>query len=121
MPLSDLASALATATGPSRELDERLATEVFGQPLPGQRFSKLDGKVHEFVPRRPAYTSDLNAIVAGIKARWTLVWRITSDEATSAAELNAVAVRRVIAAEAATPALALSLAAARLAEREAGE
>lgn len=119
MPLSDLASALAAATGPSHALNERMATEVFGWKLYPHAVGCIDDD--GVIRGLPRYTASLDAITAAIKARWPLVWRVTSDEAASTAELNAVPVRRVITAEADTPALALCLAAARLALAEQGD
>lgn len=62
MPLSDLIAALESATGPSRELDERMAVEVFGSVPAGGRNISMN--------TRRLYTSDLHAIWGAIDERW---------------------------------------------------
>lgn len=123
--LSDLAAALEAATGPSRELDAEISTLLFGL-----RIWKPENCNH-FVSEHsapipcdpPAYTSSLDAITGALEQRWSgAVWYVDND-GTPSADIYPPEMSDLcqVTADAATPALALSLAAARLAEREAGE
>lgn len=78
MPLSDLIAALASATGPSHALNERMATEVFGWKLyPGVPGCIDDNGVIRGLPR---YTASLDAITGAIKARWSRPEIITTED-----------------------------------------
>ena len=120
MPLSDLASALAAATGPSRDLDERLAVEVFGWREYNEVWWPAD-KPGDSVARVPAYTASLDAITAAVKARWGCVWIKTRETPTeSGAELGVMDYewQRPLVDRPGSVPLALCLAAVRLAMGE---
>lgn len=67
-PLSDLASALAAATGPSRDLDERMAVDVFGWQWAGGRWLASGHRTRAVYP--PRFSASLDAITAAIEAKW---------------------------------------------------
>ena len=127
MPLSDLIAALAAATGPSRELDERVAVEVFGwKPLDyaavNEAYFAEDFSGVERVADAPAYTSSLDAITGALEQRWPgVIWSVDNDGACSACLDILQPTFTRAEADAASPSLALCLAAARLAAREAGD
>ncbi len=117
MPLSDLIAALAAATGPSRELDERMAVEVFGRrlpaPMPGPGWVTLVD-----ADAVPAYTASLDAITGAVREKWSDVgWDLQSGGHAWIGKLSEPARHSVVAR---SPALALCLAAARLALAEGG-
>lgn len=122
MPLSDLCAALVAATGPSRELDERIATEVFGwrrvDPAVWSEWLLPPNDLRGRTERLPAYTSSLDAITGALEQRWPEEnWCVYN---TGAAYLS-LEVVQVPLDRRRTPALALCLAAARLAEAEAAD
>lgn len=115
--LSDLAAALEAATGPSRELDERMAVEVFGSVPLGDRNISMN--------TRRRYTSDLKATWAAVDERWQPMRVVVSRgraQASGATIVDGGARRH----DGNGPpgddgSIALCLAAVRLAEREAGD
>lgn len=128
MPLSDLIAALAAASGASRELDERIAVEVFGwrryEPEPrdlphmaNMMWNPLGAPVGKSVV--PAYTSSLDAITGAVREKWPDVgWDVQSGGQAWIGRLSAPARYSVTAR---SPAIALGLAAARLAAAEAAD
>lgn len=120
MPLSDLIAALAAATGPSRELDERLATEVFGWRQCPNSGHWMKPPVPYFMPvlEPPAYTASLDAITGAVEQRWP-DYRINAGWAADYAGVELFAgPPHVAAGDARSLPLALCLAAARLALAE---
>lgn len=83
MPLSDLIAALEAATGPSRELDERMAVEVFGwqeDSRPGYWQKQLPDRMVRVSYALPAYTASLDAITGALEQRWPgCVWIVDND------------------------------------------
>ena len=127
MPLSDLAAALAAATGPDRALDERLGVSLFG--LTPRSDGWWDGPplrgrlIHLMYPEPPAYTSSLDAITGAIREKWPRAIVRTRETAyESGAELGAVGLGKhnTLVERPASVALALCLAAVRLALAEEG-
>lgn len=125
MPLSDLIAALESATGPSREMDERIATEVFGWRMDIGGNAASPPGFNYFLPNMPpAYTSSLDAITGALEQRWLGInWRVDNSDAYECprgwARLWPRGRPGSIDETAASSALALCLAAVRLAEREA--
>lgn len=140
--LSDLIAALAAATGPSREMDVKLAGLVFyrqPQPVlvhamngPWEVLTLAEGSgtdepwgaediavalEGEHTIKVPAYTSSLDAITGACEQRWPgCVWIVDND----GPEAELITAEGRGDAKAATSALALCLAAARLALAEGG-
>lgn len=115
--LPDLIAALAAATGPSADLDRRLALEVFGWVKGRGNFLSPPGPFEPCL-RVPAYTSSLDAITGALEQRWPEENWCVYNTGAACLSLECVQIpldrRR-------TPALALCLAAARLAEAEAAD
>ncbi len=117
---TDLIAALAAAPGPSRELDERIAVEVFGWKIekphgsdPGYFTRDSD---HRWYVDPPAYTASLDAITGAVREKWSDVgWDLQSGGHAWIGKLSEPARHSVVAR---SPALALCLAAARLALAE---
>lgn len=115
MPLSDLIAALSAATGPSRELDERMATEVFGWRDKGSQCVQSPDGQYLHSENIPAYTASLDAITGAVRERWP-DYRINASWAADYAGIELFAAPPHF-GTADTPSLplALCLAAARLA------
>ncbi len=114
MPLSDLIAALAAATGASREMDERIAVEVFGwKPHPTNPVRwKAPGAQFYGIGGPPDCTSSVDAIAGECARRWPEQhWSVYS---TGVAIVGPAAVH-LGSGGGNGPALALCLAAARLA------
>ena len=125
--LPDLIATLETATGPSRELDERMAVEVFGSTYDARMACNRPwlaprGRRHRDTV--PAYTRSLDAITGACEQRWPLPGWQWSVEAVGAAVIwDEPNFKRIYAEhKQGLPAMALCLAAARLAlaEQEVG-
>ena len=121
MPLSDLAAALAAATGPDRALDERMAVEVFGwvQHVSGEFW--ITSPVHSDAFELPELTASLDAITGAIREKWP-GFRINAGWAADYAGVEMFAdAPHFVAANAPSLVLALCLAAVRLALAEEGK
>lgn len=128
MPLSDLAAALAAATGPSRDLDAEISTRLFGLTMwkPTNCGWFVSSRSHPLPCEPPRYTASLDAITGAIEARWPHCWWFAGNYNPDGDECDGPSARIIIGEgiectmEAETPALALCLAAVRLAMAEEG-
>jgi hypothetical protein len=123
MPLSDLIAALASATGPSRELDERMAVELFGwrvEKVHGAAWFAHDAD-HQWYVDPPRYTASLDAITVALEQRWPGVVR-TAMQHGLPETMRSIDIVEPCAYwwRPKSPPLALCLAAARLALAEGG-